>query len=115
MAPEPGLSVIEGSKNQRTYLRLLNAPQSFDDDEFDRLLELFRDRISRAEAYDLIVERLRRTPCNSEIEKQVVIAAATGDTATLKRLTAILERRNALGLKVISSELHVQATPPRSS
>lgn len=101
MTPEPGLSVIEGRKNQRTYLRLLNAPQSFDCDEFDRLLELFRDRISRAEAYDLIVKRIALSE-DKGLEQRLLLAIVTGDTVQAERLGKTLERRNALGLKVIS-------------
>lgn len=109
------LSLIEGGRSDRLLLQLRQAPQSFDEDEFDRLLDRFRNELSRAEAYDLTVERLRRMPCDSEIEKQAVIAAAMGDAVTLKRLTAILNRRNALGLKVISTEPPSPAVPPRCS
>lgn len=97
------LRVIEGSRSERLLQRLLREPASFDEDTFDELLERFRAEISPAAAYDLIVERLRRLPARSELEKQAVIAVATGDRATAARLRETIVRRNALGLRLVSS------------
>lgn len=97
------LRVIEGGRSERLLQSLLREPEAFDEDTFDELLERFRAEISPAAAYDLIVERLRRLPARSELEKQAVIAVATGDTATAARLRETIVRRNALGLRLVSS------------
>ena len=102
MASTP-LILVEGGRAQRERLfqRLLAAPHSFDEAEFERLAESFADRLSRAELYDLTTERLRRLDCPDKLEQRAVLAAATGDLAEAARLTKVLERRNALQLRLI--------------
>lgn len=96
------LHVIEGGRSGRLLQILLQEPEALDEDAFDELLERFRDQISVAEAYELSVERLRRLPADSALEKQAVIAAASGDAATAARLRETIVRRNALRLKLIT-------------
>ena len=115
MVNQPRLTLIQGDRDraERDFRQLLEAPQSFDEDAFDDLFERFRNRLTIEQKLDLHAKRLRLTPCASEIEKKAVLAAIAGDFAEADRLGKILDRRNARGLKVISSRPPAQPTPVR--
>ena len=97
------LILVEGGRTQRErqFQRLISEPHTFEHDEFERLIESFDDRLSRAEIYDLTTERLLRFEGGNTLEQRAVLAAATGDLAEARRLRKVLERRNALQLRVI--------------
>lgn len=99
----PALRLIEGKRdeNERLLRRLRAAPEQFDDDVFDELLERFRARMNLDERILLTLRRLEKSPC-SEIEKRALFAAVRGDAAELRRLSALLDRRNERGFRVIS-------------
>lgn len=115
MNSQTQLSVIAGGKTERLFRRLINTPQSFDDDEFERLVDLFKDRISRAEAYDLTVMRLQFGEDRNGLEQRALLAIATGNSVEADRLTKLLTRRNELGLQLIVPDCDDRSAPPRSS
>ena len=110
------LTLVKGARAQRErqFQRLISAPHSFDHAEFERLVESFRDRLSRAEIFDLTTERLQRIDLPDKLEQRALLAVVVGDHAEAERLKKVLERRNALQLRVVNSADDGQAVPPRS-
>lgn len=98
------LQLVKGSRSEteRLFRQLRAMPEQFEEDTFDELIDRFRRRMTIDERILLIVRRLEATPCNSQIEKRAVLAAALGDTVELARLSALLDRRNAVELQIVS-------------
>jgi len=97
-------------KEEGLFRRLLNAPHSFSNEEFDQLLERFQDRLDRSERYDLLVRRIRLRDYESTLEKKALLAAIEGDPEKAEKYRRLLRRRNELNLKVLSGG---PKAPPR--
>lgn len=98
----PPLAIIEGGKTElaRKQWLLFNQPWELDIDEFDALAKACG--LSRAEEFDLMLFRLHHK-ARHNIEARFLLAVLEGRKSEADRLGKILERRNALGLKVIAS------------
>lgn len=99
----PALTVIEGGGTDlaRKKWLLFNQPWALDLDEFDRLARLCG--LSRAEEFDLMLERVRHR-ARGNIEAKYLLAVLEGRKSEAECLGRILERRNGLGLRVIGSD-----------
>ena len=111
-ARKPPLTAIKGGKEEleRKKRLLFNQPWVFDLDEFDRLCELFK--LSYSEIEGLIGERIRKR-AKDPLERDALLAIIEGDHAKFERLNSILEKRNKLGITVISAD--AQQFPARFS
>jgi len=101
------LQLIDGGKDEleKTFQRLMSAPETFTQDEFEQLVDVtFRDRLSRGEIFELMEKQLRNGRHESPLEAKALLAIMEGDRNESGRLLGILDRCNSLGLKVISSE-----------
>ncbi|MEO1767958.1 hypothetical protein [Thiobacter aerophilum] len=109
---KPSFTVVDGGKEEleRKKRLLFNQPWVFDHDEFDRLCELFK--LSYSEIEGLIAERIRKR-AKDPLEREALLAIINGDHAKFERLNSILEKRKALGIKVISAD--AQQSLARSS
>lgn len=109
----PKLTLIEGQRaeHERLFLRLRAAPESLSEAEFEHAMELFEDRICRAERVDLIVQRLALGPRAHCLEERCLLEIMVGDLSEARRLRARLERRDALGLRVIEGGVASAAHP----
>ena len=103
---------LDGSleKEEERFRRLLNAPHSFSNEEFDQLLERFQDRLDRGERFDLVVRRVRLRDCENALEKKALLAAVEGTPEEAEKFRRLLRRRNELNLKVLSGG---PKAPPR--
>ncbi|MGZ8256914.1 MAG: hypothetical protein ACXWTX_03990 [Gallionella sp.] len=99
------LTVIEGGKSSDEVLfqRLRKEPHHFAQEEFERTIELFRERLTIDDILDLIDRRVRNRDYASRLEQQTLLAIIEGRDGEVDRLFSILERRNKLSLKIISS------------
>jgi hypothetical protein len=107
--PRPSsLFVIEGDKARIDELlyKLVTQPEFFDREEFEHLCDVaFKNRLSNAEVYDLRVTRLeKKKSVRSGLERNILLAIIYGDDEEHERLSAIIKRRNQLGLTVIHSD-----------
>lgn len=96
-------TVIPGGKadlDRKKWL-LFNQPWALDLDEFERLAK--RCGLSRAEEFDLLLERMRYR-ARHNLEARYLLAVFEGRQAEAERLSKLLERRKALGLRVIESK-----------
>ena len=102
LSSPPTLSVIEGGKDEfeKLFYKLISQPYTFEQNEFEHLVEVtLKDRLSRAEIFDLATERLRSG--TDSLERHCILAIIEGNNAEFERLLKILDQRNKLGLSVI--------------
>lgn len=99
------LTLIEGkrSETERLFLQMQAAPEQFDEDTFDELFERFGNRLSFDKRIDLLVRRVERGPRAHCLEERALLEAMVGDLDEARRLRLRLEKRNALGLRAITS------------
>ena len=97
-------------KGEGLFRRLLNAPHSFSNEEFDQLLERFQDRLDRSERYDLLVRRVRLRDYENALEKKALLAAIESTPEEAEKFRCLLRRRNKLNLRVLSGG---PKAPPR--
>lgn len=109
------LAAVEGERAglERRFEELLKNPQDFDLEELERLVDTFRDRLSIDEILSLMARRVRRRQYADGLEQRVLLAIVEGRFDEVDRLFGVVERRDELGLRVISSP--GQATPARSA
>lgn len=103
MQPDkPQLTLIQDGHQElaRKQWLLFNQPWQLDLDEFDTLAKVCG--LSRAEEFDLMLFRLHHK-ARTNIEARFLLAVLEGRKCEADRLGKILERRNALGLKVVVS------------
>lgn len=98
--------VIEGGKeeNERLFRELLEAPHRFTLDEYEALVERFRDWLTFEQIMALFIRRLEKRRCKDKLEQRMLLAIIRGDYPALDRLTAIHEGREARGLAVVDGE-----------
>jgi hypothetical protein len=109
---KPFLTVVNGGKEEleRKKRLLFNQPWVFDGDEFDQLCELFK--LSYSEIEGLIAERIRKL-AKDRLERDTLLAILDGDDAKFERLSSMLKKRKALGIKVVPAD--ARRAPARSS
>jgi hypothetical protein len=95
-------TLIEGGRDEleRRFQGLLEAPQRFDQDELEGLVDRFRDRLSLEDILALSARRLRDRPASAE--RNALLAIVEGHYDEAGRLLGVLARRNALELRVIT-------------
>jgi hypothetical protein len=102
------LFAIEGDKARvdAVFYKLVTQPEFFGREEFEHLCDVtFKNRLSNAEVYDLRVTRLEKMKSvGSGLERNILLAIIYGDDEEHERLSAIIKRRNKLGLTVIHSD-----------
>ncbi|MEW5891139.1 MAG: hypothetical protein AB1768_19360 [Pseudomonadota bacterium] len=98
----PTFTVIDGGKTEldRKKWLLFNEPWALSLDEFEQVAKLCS--LDRAEEFDLMLMRMRHR-ARSNIEARYLLAVLEGKKAEAERLGKLLERRNALGLRVIET------------
>jgi len=98
----PQLTLIQDGHQElaRKQWLLFNQPWQLSLDEFDALAKACG--LTRAEEFDLMLFRLHHK-ARHNIEARFLLAVLEGRKSEADRLGKILERRNALGLKVIAS------------
>ncbi|MFZ5499268.1 MAG: hypothetical protein ACOY6N_09495 [Pseudomonadota bacterium] len=103
----PTLTVIDGGKAdlERKKWLLFNQPWALDLDEFERMAELCG--LTRAEEFDLMLERMRHR-AHRDIEARYLLAVFEGRKTEAERLGKLLERRKALGLRLMKSPISQQ-------
>lgn len=99
---KPSFTVITGGKEELECKKriLLSTPEVLDQQEFESLCDSLGLRLADVEP--LIARRLR---CNDKdaLERNLVLAIIDGDTDEYNRLSDVIDLRNSLSLKVISS------------
>lgn len=95
-------TVVDGGKAEleRKKRLLFNQPWLLDHDEFDRLCELFK--LSYSEIEGLIGERIRKR-AKDPLERDTLLAIIDGRHDEARNLISVMQRRNELGLSLISS------------
>jgi hypothetical protein len=98
----PILTVLDGGKAalERKKWLLFNQPWALDLDDFERVAALCG--LTRAEVFDLMLERLRHR-AHRDIEARCLLAVFEGRKTEAERLGKLIERRNALGLRLLES------------
>jgi hypothetical protein len=91
-----------GNQQEKLFQRLLNEPYTFEQKEFDNLVDItFRSRLSFSDIEVLISKRIQ-TNVKDTLERNALLAIINGDIEESSRLHNAIKRRNQLGLRVIS-------------
>lgn len=101
----PCLTLIQGGKtvSDQAFRSLLESPQNFSQNEFEQLIDLYRDELGMAGILDLAAKRLRHRNYTDSLEQQALLAIIEGESEATHRLLDVISRRNARGFRVISS------------
>ena len=91
-------STIDGGRD-RVFQELRDHPERYPTEEFLSLCDRFRHRMSLDELFELNIRRSRNMRRKS-LDRKLLLAILEGRHDEAERLTAILKRRNALGLRV---------------
>ena len=101
---KPALSVLPGGRsdldNDERFRQLLASPASFDQHEYEALIEAFRDRLTIDDILAFSARRIRER-VGDALEKRTLLAIIEGRFDEVERLFAVIDRRNDLGLTVI--------------
>ncbi|HQU15487.1 MAG TPA: hypothetical protein PLO69_05200 [Gammaproteobacteria bacterium] len=84
------------------FLGLLERPQDFTQDAFERLVERFRHRLTIDDILTITARRIRARSGDT-LEKRTILSIIDGRFEEAERLFAVLDRKNSLRLCVISS------------
>ena len=98
------LSVIEGGgeEHEQLFQRLLSEPHTFEQAEFENLIDVtFRSRLKFEDIAAIIETRMRRRDYGDATETSALLAIMEGNHDEAAHLTDVLARRNSLRLKVI--------------
>ncbi len=103
----PTLTVIDGGKADlgRKKWLLFNRPWALSLDEFEQVAK--HCGLTRAEEFDLVLERMRHR-AHRDIEARYLLAVLEGRKTEAERLGKMLERRNAIGLRLMESPVSPQ-------
>jgi hypothetical protein len=95
--------IIAGGKEEaeRQKRILLSTPETLNQQDFERLCDSLHLRLVEIEP--LIARRVRYRNYSDKLEQQTLLAIIEDRDDDVKRLYSILDRRNALSLKVIAS------------
>jgi hypothetical protein len=98
----PTLTVIDGGKAdlERKKWLLFNQPWALDIEEFDQVAKLCG--LTRAEEFDLVLDRIHHR-AHMDIEARYLLAVFEGKRTEAERLGKLLDRRTALGLRLMKS------------
>lgn len=99
-------TLIQGDKdeNERIFQELIDAPHAFTLEEFDARVKRFRDRLPFEAIEALILRRVEQYSFKDALEQQMLLTILQGDYQEHKRLCAIHEKRERLGLKVLKGK-----------
>jgi hypothetical protein len=98
------LSVIDGGfdENEKLFNRIICEPQTFSLDEFKILIdERFRSRLNFNVIESLSYTRIQYL-VRDTLERDLILAIMDGNDAETNRLQGVIERRNQLGIRVVS-------------
>ncbi|OIO76372.1 MAG: hypothetical protein COZ20_02295 [Gallionellales bacterium CG_4_10_14_3_um_filter_54_96] len=100
---KPSFTVITGGKEELECKKriLFSTPELLEQQEFENLCDSLGLQFVDVEF--LIAKRVRNRNYSSRLEQQALLAIIEGRDNDIERLFGILERRNSLSLKVISS------------
>lgn len=109
------MTVIDGGLDQRErrFRQLLAEPHTFEQAEFESLIDQFTDRLTIDEIMALVARRVSARQDADTLEPRLLVAITEGRLDEADRLSKQISRRNALGLRVI--ETNEQESLPRSS
>ncbi len=101
ISPQQQFSVIKGGRTEqeRKKALLFATPEIFETAEFEKLCE--ECGLALADVEPLIARRIRHRATDA-LERDALLAIIEGDNAMADRLLGSIERRNELGLRVIS-------------
>ena len=88
------------SGENRAFRELLRHPERYSTEAYLALCERYRHRLSLDELFELSTRRSRNIRSKS-LDRKLFLAILEGRREEAERLTAILKRRNALGLRLI--------------
>lgn len=100
------LSVVEGGEDEqeKDFQRLLAEPHTFGQAEFEHLMDnTFKTRLDFAGRMAIIEKRIRLRDYGDALEQRALLAIIEEDHEDVTHLFDVIDRRNSLGLKVISS------------
>lgn len=97
------LKVIQGSRTDAMWCRLMIEPESLTFEEFEFYTEVvFREFLTPSDEMEMMERRSSyRVRTAPSLEAKLFQATLVGDTEEWSRVREILERRNALNLKVV--------------
>lgn len=109
------LNVIDGGhdERERQFQRLLAEPHTFEQAEYESLVDSFSDRLTIDDTMALTAKRVSGRHYADRLESRLLVAIIEGQTDETERLSNAIQRRNALGLKVI--ETNAPGFLPQSS
>ncbi len=94
------------------FRKLLESPESFSQTEFERLVDAFGSRFTINDILALVAKRIRGRE-NDPLEKRALLAIIEGRYKEVEHLFNVIDRRETLGLKVVTSP--APTTPAQSS
>ena len=111
---KPRLKCLPGHRNElENYVdRLQKDPHSFEQSEFERLIELCSSRLGFDEVMSIIAKRIRHRKNADQLESKALLAILEDRSDEFERLLNVLDRRNRLGFSLVS---HEPESPPQSS
>ena len=94
MNTEHKFELIEGgrSNDQALFHRLMAEPQSFDQSELERLIDLFKDRLSLQEKMDIIERSIRHGRNANDLENRALLAVIEGDRNKIEHLFDVIKQ-----------------------
>lgn len=97
------LKVIQGSRTDAMWCRLMLEPESLTFEEFEFYTEVvFREFLTPSDEMEMMERRSSyRVRTAPSLEAKLLQATLVGDTEEWNRVREILERRNALNLRVV--------------
>lgn len=94
---ESARTILKSSNNsdrdvlEQKFYKLINAPHTLTQHAFEHLLNIeFAGRLTNAEKYDLICDRIRKCEYNNSLEHHALLAYINRDDAELNRLLELL-------------------------
>jgi len=97
------LKVIQGSRTDAMWCRLMLEPESLTFDEFEFYTEVvFREFLTPSDEMEMMERRSSyRVRTDPSLEAKLLQAILVGDTEESDRMCEILKRQNALNLRVV--------------
>ena len=108
---KPILNCLTGDRDD-LIRRLREKPYSFEQSEFERLIELYQSRLGFDEVMSIIAKRIRHRKNADQLESNALLAILEDRSDEFERLLNVLDRRNRLGFSLVS---HEPESPPQSS
>jgi len=99
---KPSFTVITGGKEELECKKriLFSTPEVLDQQEFESLCDSLDLRLADVEP---LIARRVRLRASDALERDALLAIINGNNEEAQRLVLVMQRRNELGLSVISS------------